>query len=413
MSTTVALTKALAAQERRAQQAERVASTLAAVGASPDLDAALTALVRGAVELCGGQQGGVRIYQEQDPARRCGDLGDRGFWVHQDGTLTPAAYKSPPRGSVSEALKYGGPPRLIYDLLALDEGIPLELAEQRRRRGMRASIAVPLAVGQERIGSLHIDHPEAGAFGPGELALAEALARQAGGAIERIRATEALRESEERYRALVELSPELVAILRDGVVAYVNSAGVAFAGAASPSDLIGRPVLDFVHPEDAPRVRARLRRAIHNRLGSPPLVERLIRLDGQVVFLEVATAPVVYRGSPAAQVIGRDVAERARLERIRAERARMDGALLVARTVAHEVNNALTPVAGFAELLSLRPEISRDATLAACVKMIGDAAEDAAQLVRRLQRIVRLEETAESPLGPHLPVLDLDRSTAP
>jgi signal transduction histidine kinase len=94
------------------------------------------------------------------------------------------------------------------------------------------------------------------------------------------------------------------------------------------------------------------------------------------------------------------------------ERRRLDGALLVARTVAHELNNTLGPVIGYAELLAEAPAVARDPKLARSLKAIYDSAVHAGETVRRLQRIIRLEE-APSILGAGQPVLDLVRSTTP
>lgn len=93
------------------------------------------------------------------------------------------------------------------------------------------------------------------------------------------------------------------------------------------------------------------------------------------------------------------------------ERARLEGALLVARTVAHEINNALSPIVGYSELLALNPKIAGEPTLAAYAQLILHAGEQVAQKIQRLQRIVRLEEATDV-FGPSQPVLDLDRSTS-
>ena len=106
-----------------------------------------------------------------------------------------------------------------------------------------------------------------------------------------------------------------------------------------------------------------------------------------------------------------EAVERARLAAERAERNRLDAALLVARTVAHEINNALAPITGYAELLSMSPKISSDDGLTAYARRILWASTDVAGKVKKLQRIIRLEEVA-SPMGPEQPLLDLERSTA-
>ena len=94
----------------------------------------------------------------------------------------------------------------------------------------------------------------------------------------------------------------------------------------------------------------------------------------------------------------------------RAERAKMEGALLVARTVAHEINNALAPITGYAELLAMSPTVAADERMVAFARRILWASTDVAAKVKQLQQIIRLEEV-ESPLGPDLPLLDLERST--
>ena len=93
------------------------------------------------------------------------------------------------------------------------------------------------------------------------------------------------------------------------------------------------------------------------------------------------------------------------------QRARLDGALLVARTAAHPLNNALSPIVGYAELLAMLPAVRSNPTARSYAALIGESAASAAHLVQRLQRIVRLEETP-SPLGPDKPLLDLDRSAS-
>ena len=68
----------------------------------------------------------------------------------------------------------------------------------------------------------------------------------------------ALRESEERYRLLVELSPEAIAVVRGEDLVYVNPAGLRLLGAAELSEVVGRPFADIVHPDDADALHAQL-----------------------------------------------------------------------------------------------------------------------------------------------------------
>jgi hypothetical protein len=92
------------------------------------------------------------------------------------------------------------------------------------------------------------------------------------------------------------------------------------------------------------------------------------------------------------------------------ERLRLDGALLLARTAAHELNNALSLPVGYADLLTRHPAVRRDPQLLTQVEQIRDGAQRAAKTLERLQNVVRLAEKP-SPAGNGFSVLDLDRST--
>lgn len=132
---------------------------------------------------------------------------------------------------------------------------------------------------------------------------------------ERIRAEQALRESEERFRRLVELSPDGIAIHCDGKLVFINPAGARTLGASGPEELIGRPVLDFVHPDYKARVSERVRIMMEKEITPPAEEEKLLRLDGTPIEVEVSAAPYIYKGRPAIQVIVRDIAVRKSAEK--------------------------------------------------------------------------------------------------
>ena len=135
----------------------------------------------------------------------------------------------------------------------------------------------------------------------------------------RRRAEDALRESEERYRRLVELSPASIAVHSGGKFVYANAAGARLLGAAEAEELIGKPVLDFVHPDHAEFVKRRIRR--NQEQGEPTeLAEiKMVRLDGEVIDVETRGIPVTYEGHPATQVFILDITERRRAEREKAK----------------------------------------------------------------------------------------------
>jgi diguanylate cyclase (GGDEF)-like protein/PAS domain S-box-containing protein len=123
-----------------------------------------------------------------------------------------------------------------------------------------------------------------------------------------------LQESEERYRRLVELSPEAIAVHSQGKIAYINAAGAKLLGASSPAELIGFPVLNFVHPKYVDKARERMRQVEAENKPIELAEQKLMRLDGQIIDVEVAGIPAIYQGTFAAQIIIRDITERKRVE---------------------------------------------------------------------------------------------------
>lgn len=128
-------------------------------------------------------------------------------------------------------------------------------------------------------------------------------------------AEQALRESEERYRHLVEHSPEAIAVHNGKKLLYVNDAAAELLGAPSPADLLGRDVLDFVQPDYIETVSRRIKRIKKSKTSEPLVKERLNRLDGTIIDVEVVSTFVTYRGEAAVQVIVHNVTQRKRAER--------------------------------------------------------------------------------------------------
>ncbi|MCX6080194.1 MAG: PAS domain S-box protein [Chloroflexi bacterium] len=131
---------------------------------------------------------------------------------------------------------------------------------------------------------------------------------------ERQRSDEALRESENRYRTLVEFSPDGIGIHCEGKLVFVNSAAVKLFQANSPEDLIGLPVIQFVHPDYHAIVMKRMHQGYENQESASPMEEKLITLSGKLLEVEVTATPIVYAGKAATQLIIRDINTRKQTE---------------------------------------------------------------------------------------------------
>ncbi|HVN22378.1 MAG TPA: PAS domain S-box protein [Syntrophorhabdales bacterium] len=123
-----------------------------------------------------------------------------------------------------------------------------------------------------------------------------------------------LRESEQRYRSLVSLSPDCIAVHRNGCMRYVNPAGTRLLGASSPHELIGKSIYEYIPPERLETSRARVRQVQEEGLSTPLLEGKYLRPDGTAFWGEATGTPITYDGEPSVQLIIRDVTQRRKAE---------------------------------------------------------------------------------------------------
>jgi diguanylate cyclase (GGDEF)-like protein/PAS domain S-box-containing protein len=131
---------------------------------------------------------------------------------------------------------------------------------------------------------------------------------------ERTHLEAAARESEERYRRLVELSPDGIAVHADGKVVFINPTGARFLGAKGPDELIGRNAFEIVHPDYREIAGERARQMLSRNCSVPWIEEKFIRVDGGEIQVEVAGVTFSYQGKPAVQIMFRDITERKHVE---------------------------------------------------------------------------------------------------
>jgi PAS domain S-box-containing protein len=199
---------------------------------------------------------------------------------------------------------------------------------------------------------------------------------------ERRRAEAALRDSELRYRELVENAHDLICTCDlGGRILSVNQAGLDLTGYTSDA-LVGRPLLDLVAPESREHAAA-----LFTGTQSDPLTDRteivLLASGGHRVVLELVSWVQRRDGVPiAVQAIGRDVTERRMLEEELRQAHRMEAVGKLAGGVAHDFNNLLTAILGFASLAEAEQE--QGTPLHDCLVQIRRSGEQAAALTRQL-----------------------------
>ncbi|MBA5847403.1 EAL domain-containing protein [Gordonia amicalis] len=119
----------------------------------------------------------------------------------------------------------------------------------------------------------------------------------------------------ERYRLLLELSPDAIAVHQDGVIVYVNSAALDFARVTDRGQMLGRPITDFVHPDELPHMIERIV-SMGEEAGASTYPEEVVMVDAHGVSrpMEVTSVRTVWHDKPAYQVILRDITAQKAIE---------------------------------------------------------------------------------------------------
>lgn len=117
----------------------------------------------------------------------------------------------------------------------------------------------------------------------------------------------ALMESEERYRRLLQQAPIGIAVHCEGKLVFSNPAGVQLLGGTSEDELIGKPITDIIHPDRLAEAQDRIRRMMSGEKNLYPVNDVYKKLDGTSINVEVMAIPINYRGKPAVQVTVKDI----------------------------------------------------------------------------------------------------------
>jgi len=120
-------------------------------------------------------------------------------------------------------------------------------------------------------------------------------------------------EPSDRYRRLVELSPDGILISQDNRIVFLNPAAVRLFGASNPEQVLGKSPFDVFHPGSHALIRERIGQLMAGR-SVPPAEEQIVGLDGAVTDVEVNSIRLDEPDGASIQVIVRDISERKRAE---------------------------------------------------------------------------------------------------
>ncbi|WP_239585579.1 PAS domain S-box protein [Lysinibacillus composti] len=124
-----------------------------------------------------------------------------------------------------------------------------------------------------------------------------------------------LTESEERNRKILEASPDPLIIHNGKIITYINQAGLELVKAKAANQIVGKPVIDFVHPDYKRQVIERVKDALEKGKRGELAVEAYLTLEGEKILLETTTATFREKGQDFVVVMLRNVTQKQRAEK--------------------------------------------------------------------------------------------------
>jgi len=205
-----------------------------------------------------------------------------------------------------------------------------------------------------------------------------------------------LRESQERYRTLVENTHEGILVIQDGANRYCNEPMLAISG-RTEDELARVALLDLVHPDDCDAVEKRLSPWLQGGSAERPDDFRLLTPEGLVRWVEVNLGHINWQGRPAVLVFVSDITERKRLEAQMLLSQKLQSLGIVAGGVAHDYNNIMMSIMGSCEMAM--EDADKNSAVYVELEQIRELAERAVELTRKM-----LEFTGKT----WLPAKDVD-----
>ncbi len=250
-----------------------------------------------------------------------------------------------------------------------------------------SEMCAPLKIGQKVIGVIDAQSRELNAFSEDDLRLLNIVGGQLATLIENIHLQEEIKQSEEKYRTVVEGVLDGVCIIGgDYRFKYVNEKLTEIQG-YSREELIGNDFRDYLD-EESKSLLADRESQRKRGIRLPPHFElTILRKDGDVRNVEISARSIKdSKGNANIIVILKDITEKKRMEEQLLQAEKLRSLAEMASGLAHDFNNALAAILGNTQLLlhTVQDEETKEA-----LKIIEKVAKDSAQTVRRLQDFTR------------------------
>ena len=212
---------------------------------------------------------------------------------------------------------------------------------------------------------------------------------------QRNQAHQALRESEEKYRLLIENATDAIFIAQDEVLKFANPKAKKITG-YSAEELAKIPFVDIIHPEDRDMILERHMKRLKGEKIPSIYSFRILNKSGEELSVELNAVLINWEGRPATLNFLRDITAQKRLEDQLQQAQKMEAIGTLAGGIAHDFNNILGGIIGYAELAKMKvPEGSN--VIAYLDKMIKSS-DRAADLIKQILTLSRQHKQKQRPV---------------
>ncbi|MEQ1792644.1 MAG: PAS domain S-box protein [Nitrospira sp.] len=212
----------------------------------------------------------------------------------------------------------------------------------------------------------------------------------------RKRVEQLIRQSEERYRRLIAVSPYGILVIRADRVIFANDQALKLFGAVKAEEIVGRSFFDLFHQDCHEAMRERTRELLGGSQVTPMVEERIIKQDGLPMDVEVSSARFSDEEGPAILVMLRDISERKRLQDRLRKTERIAELGTVASGMAHEIGTPMNVILGRAEYLMDRVT---DETVKRGLQTIVAQVERITRVMNQLLAFARRKPPERGPLA--------------
>ncbi|MDP4114927.1 MAG: response regulator [Bacteroidota bacterium] len=224
--------------------------------------------------------------------------------------------------------------------------------------------------------------------------------------LEKKLAMQALRESEERYRSLFNISPDAIIVHNNDVITFANQSAADLIGFSFAYELIGLKASSFVHPKSLPIERDRINALTFGAKKVPPAEEKFIKRDGTVIDVETIATHFSIGDESSILMIVRDISERKKIElellqaKEKAEKSSNFKTALMAN-MSHEFRTPMNGILGFAQIL--KEELATDSR----INMVNSIIRSSKRLMQTLNSILDLSQIEADKLDAKIKIEDI------